>query len=48
MEPVVDEAAELDNNVPKMFCQLDNHLGKNFFYFSYVSEIDSYVTSRFL
>ncbi|CAL1689802.1 unnamed protein product [Lasius platythorax] len=26
MEPVVDEAAELDPNVPKMLCQLDNHL----------------------
>lgn len=29
MEPVIDEAAELDPNVPKMLCQLDNHLGKN-------------------
>ncbi|XP_012227653.1 protein HIRA [Linepithema humile] len=26
MEPVVDETAELDSNVPKMLCQLDNHL----------------------
>lgn len=29
MEPVVSEAAELDSNVPKVLCQLDNHLGKN-------------------
>jgi len=29
MEPVVDETAELDSNVPKMLCQLDNHLGKD-------------------
>ncbi|XP_011629454.1 protein HIRA [Pogonomyrmex barbatus] len=26
MEPVVSETAELDSNVPKMLCQLDNHL----------------------
>ncbi|XP_035717672.1 protein HIRA homolog [Vespa mandarinia] len=26
MEPVVNEAAELDQNVPKILCQLDNHL----------------------
>ncbi|KYM81537.1 Protein HIRA like protein [Atta colombica] len=26
MEPVVNETAELDSNVPKMLCQLDNHL----------------------
>ncbi|CAD6211922.1 GSCOCG00003900001-RA-CDS [Cotesia congregata] len=26
MEPVINEAAELDQNVPKMLCQLDNHL----------------------
>lgn len=33
MEPVVDEAAELDTNVPKMLCQLDNHLGKKLLIF---------------
>lgn len=33
MEPVIDEAAELDSNVPKMLCQLDNHLGKSLLYF---------------
>lgn len=27
MEPVVNEIAELDENIPKMLCQLDNHLG---------------------
>ncbi|XP_076280126.1 histone cell cycle regulator-like protein isoform X3 [Lasioglossum baleicum] len=26
MEPVVNEIAELDENIPKMLCQLDNHL----------------------
>ncbi|CAL7946212.1 unnamed protein product [Xylocopa violacea] len=26
MEPVVNEIAELDDNIPKMLCQLDNHL----------------------
>ncbi|XP_050450855.1 protein HIRA homolog [Cataglyphis hispanica] len=26
MVPVIDETAELDSNVPKMLCQLDNHL----------------------
>ncbi|XP_012271254.1 protein HIRA homolog isoform X2 [Orussus abietinus] len=26
MEPVCNECAELDQNVPKMLCQLDNHL----------------------
>jgi hypothetical protein len=31
MEPVVNETAELDSNVPKVLCQLDNHLGKNLF-----------------
>lgn len=29
MEPVVNEIAELDENIPKMLCQLDNHLGMN-------------------
>lgn len=29
MEPVVNEVAELDENIPKMLCQLDNHLGMN-------------------
>lgn len=33
MEPVVDETAELDSNVPKMLCQLDNHLGKHLIFF---------------
>lgn len=41
MEPVVDETAELDTNVPKMLCQLDNHLGKKLFL--YIIEIDLYV-----
>lgn len=36
MEPVVDEAAELDSNVPKMLCQLDNHLGITLFYCVFV------------
>lgn len=27
MEPINNEGAELDQNVPKMLCQLDNHLG---------------------
>lgn len=31
MEPVVNETAELDPNVPKVLCQLDNHLGKQSF-----------------
>ncbi|KAK0181769.1 hypothetical protein PV327_004023 [Microctonus hyperodae] len=26
MEPIKNESAELDSNVPKMMCQLDNHL----------------------
>ncbi|XP_017765980.1 PREDICTED: protein HIRA homolog [Eufriesea mexicana] len=26
MEPVVNEISELDENIPKMLCQLDNHL----------------------
>jgi len=28
MAPVLSEAAESDENIPKMLCQLDNHLGK--------------------
>lgn len=32
MEPIKDEAAELNQNIPKMLCQIDNHLGVlNFF-----------------
>lgn len=27
MEPVKNEAAELDDKIPKMLCQMDNHLG---------------------
>jgi protein HIRA/HIR1 len=27
MLPVTMEAAEVDNSIPKMFCQMDNHLG---------------------
>lgn len=29
MEPVINEITELDENIPKMLCQLDNHLGMN-------------------
>lgn len=32
MEPVVNEAAEVDSNVAKMLCQLDNHLGNHLFF----------------
>lgn len=28
MEPINNESAELDSNIPKMMCQLDNHLGE--------------------
>lgn len=35
MEPVVDETAELDSNIPKMLCQLDNHLGEDSFCLHY-------------
>jgi len=27
MAPVRDENAEIDENVPKLICQMDNHLG---------------------
>lgn len=29
MAPIVKEQAEDDTNIPKLLCQLDNHLGKN-------------------
>ena len=29
MAPVKDEAAEKDENVPKVLCEMDNHLGEN-------------------
>jgi hypothetical protein len=28
MAPVVSEKIENDENIPKMLCQMDNHLGK--------------------
>lgn len=28
MSPVKNEESELDENVPKLLCQMDNHLGK--------------------
>jgi hypothetical protein len=28
MAPVVSEKIENDENVPKMLCQMDNHLGE--------------------
>jgi hypothetical protein len=28
MEPVMFEEVEKDENVPKLLCQMDNHLGK--------------------
>ena len=27
--PVLSEKAELDKTIPKLLCQMDNHLGKN-------------------
>lgn len=36
IEPVIDETAELDPNVPKMLCQLDNHLGTIYFIFFFI------------
>lgn len=30
MAPVADPATEMDDKVPKMLCQLNNHLGKYF------------------
>ena len=27
IEPVLNETAEANSNIPKMLCQLDNHLG---------------------
>lgn len=28
MEPIASPEAEIDENVPKILCQLDNHLGR--------------------
>ena len=36
MTPVVKETAELDNSIPKMLCQMDNHLGKYIFLLSHL------------
>ena len=32
MAPVRDENAENDENVPKLICQMDNHLGTSHFF----------------
>ena len=31
MAPVRDEVKEKDENVPKMLCQMDNHLGRSWY-----------------
>ena len=36
MSPIVDESDEKDDNVPKLLCQMDNHLGTQFIFISEV------------
>ena len=31
MDPIINKAAESDDKVPKMLCQMDNHLGEKIF-----------------
>lgn len=46
MEPVIDETAELDSNVPKMLCQLDNHLGINLMRSMFIRDLSVYQSRK--